>query len=79
MTRNLCVECQSSLTDWILKIDSEKRRELENKLIELVDQGAFDRVNIMTADQIREILKNDPLNGYVSSINEKTYEQSKEK
>jgi hypothetical protein len=75
MTRNLCRDCQSLLMDWLLNIDSEKKREIENKLIELVDQGAFDRVNIMTASEIKTLLKNDPLNGYIRTINENIFEE----
>lgn len=48
------------------------------KLEDLVDQGVFDRVNVISADQLREMMKNDPLNGYISAINEKIFKEENE-
>lgn len=53
MTRTLCEECVTSLTDWLLMITDADRRKLENA----VDQGAFDRIHVITAEELKKIFE----------------------
>lgn len=75
MTMDLCDDCVSSLTDWLLNNDNERKHEFKNKLIELVDQGVFDRRQILTAGEIKNLLKYDPLNEYIPTIHESMFEK----